>query len=150
MDHSLTQAHPPDTTATQMNDETQSDTRKPSIFWLCLHWILSLGAAVSGAINVHLLMYNEFDRFGVAASSFAFVGAGFEFVLGLREYRKLVDARNQQGSELSPSHCYPHFAKEAELDSFLERRATLNPPATAPQEIPGASLSVDFEAGVQA
>ena len=83
---------------------------------------------------MHLLMYNEFDRLGVAASSVAFVGAGFEFVLGLREYLKVVDARNQEGSELSPSHYYPHFAKETELDCFLERRATLNPPATAQQE----------------
>ena len=99
---------------------------------------------------MHRLMYNEFNRFSVVASSLAFVGAGYELVMGLREYRKLVDARNQQGSELLPNHYYPHFAKEAELDCFLETRATLNPRATAPQEKPGASLSVDFEAGVQA
>ncbi len=99
---------------------------------------------------MHRLMYNEFDRFSVVASSIAFVSAGFELVCGLREYRKLVEARLQQGSELSPSHHYRHFAKEAELDCFLERRATLNPPAAAPQERPCASLSVDFEAGVQA
>ena len=138
------------TTVTQMNDETQPDTRKPSMFRVCFHWILSIAAAVTGAINVHLLMHDEFDRISVVASSLAFVGAGYELVMGLREYRKVVDARNQQGSELSPNHYYPHFAKEAELDSFLERRATLNPTATAPQEKPGASLSVAFEAGVQA
>ena len=79
---------------------------------------------------MHHLMYNELDRFSVVASSLAFVGAGYELVLGLREYRKVVDARNQQGSGLSPSHNYRHFAKEAELDCFLERCATLDPPAT--------------------
>ncbi len=99
---------------------------------------------------MHLLIYSEFDRFGVVASSLAFVGAGYEFVVGLREYLKVVEARNQQGSELSPSHYYPHFAKEAELDCFLETRATLHPPAPGPPEMPGPSLSVDFEAGVQA
>ena len=118
-----------------MNKETEHDDRKPSMFRVSIHWIFSIFIAVSGAINVHRLMYDEFDRFGVVASGIAFVGAGYELVCGLREYRKVVDARNQQGSELLPSHYYPHFVKEAELDCFLERRATLNPPTTAPPEI---------------
>ena len=88
MDRSLTQAHPPDTTATQTNNETQPDTRKPSMFRVCFHWICSIVMAGSGAIGVHRLMYDEFDRFSVAVSIFAFVGAGYEFVVGLREYRK--------------------------------------------------------------
>ena len=150
MDRSLTHAHPPATTATQTNNETQRAAGKPSMFRVSIHWIFSIVIAASGAITVHRLMYDEFDRFGVVASGIAFVGAGYELVFGLREYRKVVDARNQQGSELLPSHYYPHFAKEAELDSFLERRATLHPPTTAPPERPCASLSVDFEAGVQA
>ena len=120
------------------------------MFRVCFHWIFSIVIAASGAITVHRLMYDEFDRFGVVASGIAFVGAGYELVCGLREYQTVVDARNQQGSELSPNHYYPHFAKEAELDCFRERRATLNPPATTQQEKPFASLSVDFEAGVQA
>ena len=100
---------------------------------------------------MHRLMYNEFDEIlALLLQALAFVSAGYELVMGLREYRKLVDARNQQGSELSPNHHYPHFAKEAELDCFLETRATLHPLATAPPQRPCAPLSVDFEAGVQA
>ena len=133
-----------------MNKETQHDERKPSMFRVFFHLFCSMTMAFSFVLNVQHIMYIEFDEIYVVLSSLAFVVAGAEFVFGLREYLKVVDARNQQGSELLPSHYYRHFAKEAELDSFLERRATLNPPATAPQEIPGASLSVDFEAGVQA
>ena len=82
------------------------------------------------------LMYNEFDGFYFVSSSWSFVAAGLELVVGLREYRKVVDARNQQGSGALPSHNYPHFAKEAELDCFLERCATLDPPATARLDAP--------------
>ena len=150
MDRSLTQAHPPNTTATQMNKETQHDERKPSMFRVVFHLFCSMTMAFSFVLNVQHLMHIEFDEIYVVLSSLAFVVAGAEFVFGLREYLKVVDAQDQQGSELLPSHCYRHFAKEAEVDCFLETRATLHPPATAPQEIPGASLSVDFEAGVQA
>ena len=121
-----------------MNKETQRATRKPSMFRMCFHGVCSIVIGFSCVLNVQHLMYNEFDEFYVVASSWAFVGAGLELVFGLREYRKVVDARNQQGSGESPSHNYRHFAKEAELDCFLERRATLNHPAIAQQEKPFA------------
>ena len=110
MDHrSPTHAYPPTTTATQTSKDMQRARREPSIFLSCMLVICSILMTTSGVLFVLHVVFVEYVAFYIVSSSVQLFGGGMALIMGLWEYRKVVDARNQQDAEahLANEHCYP-------------------------------------------
>ena len=98
MTRSLTHVNPPTTTATQTSKEMQHATRKPSMFQVYLCGVAALTLFAGGCLGLSHWVFVEFSVLYIGIYSWHLVTAGIVAGLSLREYRKVVDARNQQDS----------------------------------------------------
>lgn len=86
-----------------MNKDIQHSTRTPSMFQVYGWGVCALGLFAGGCLGLFHWVFVEFNVLYIGVYSWHLMSAVFFASLTLREYRKVVKTRNQEGSGALPS-----------------------------------------------